>query len=142
MPALLSPEARTVAVKPLNLTVLAVAIVSGLTVATWLLPVGALVYLILIALGVRDPAVASEHRTRSSRLRLAQSSLGPLIADVEAAVAALERASAEAPPETQPTYERVLPQSRELAVQAHTLADKGVAIETYLDASRKTDLDA
>lgn len=119
------------ATKPLNLAMLTVAVVAGLTIAWWLLPVGVVAYALLVALTWREhvllppappplPTLAHDnvfapqlHALARTRDEIAQS--------VAAAATPLRT-----------TLTRVTQQVDSIVNEGHHLADKGHTIAAYL----------
>jgi hypothetical protein len=125
--------------RPLNLLVLLAALLAGLTVGLWLLPLGLLAYAAAVALAARDPELMREAaRLRSRRLssptfRALEEELGRSQREVEHSIRQTSGPLAR-------ILQPVLTQTEELLQQAHDLAQKGQIIERYLAANNPDQL--
>lgn len=118
----------------LAIIVLIVALVAGLTVATWLLPLGVLAYVIMVFFGMRDPVLidAARRPPPTPRPRLASPTFRAQIEAIERTQQEIARSAAQS---GGPLARLLLPiadQGRELVEEAYILADKGQIIERYL----------
>lgn len=123
--------------QPLALAVLLTAIVAGLTVALWLLPLGLLVYAIVVLLAGRDPATAaaaSQQARRAARPQLTSRTFRAIVNKIDRAQQEVARSVAQAPPPLATLLQSVTQQTHDLVEQAHLLASKGQVIEAYLTA--------
>lgn len=121
--------------QPLHLAVLVVALVSGLIAAIWLLPFGLVVYGAAVVLAARDPALAAaaQQSARSAAAaRLNSTTFRTIIEDIDRSQREVERSIAQADPALTRLLANVGAQTRELVDQAHALATKGQAIESFL----------
>lgn len=129
------------ATRPLHLTVLVVSIIAGLSVALWLLPLGLLAYAGAVLLAARDPALATLAAPRPAPLpRLTSPTFRAIIAEIDRSQREVERSASAAPGPLAGALRQVVAQSRELVVEAHTLASKGQIIEQYLASSNPRQL--
>lgn len=121
--------------QPLNLAVLVVAVITGLLSAIWLLPLGFIIYVVAVVLAARDPALAGVAQ-RSARIALASKISSPtfraIINDIDRSQQEVQRSAAQADPALKRLLNGVVNQTDELVNQAHDLATKGQAIESYL----------
>lgn len=120
--------------RPLAVSVLVVAIVSGLTLAVWLLPLGLLAYASMVYLGARDPALLAEARRPPPppRPRLTSPTFRTQVEAIQRTQQEIGRSAESA---GGPLSRLLLPianQGRELLDEAYMLADKGQLIEKYL----------
>lgn len=111
----------------LAIIVLIVALVAGLTVATWLLPLGVLAYVIMVFFGMRDPVLidAARRPPPTPRPRLASPTFRAQIEAIERTQQEIARSAAQS---GGPLARLLLPiadQGRELVEEAYILADKG-----------------
>jgi hypothetical protein len=125
--------------RPLALLVLVVAIVAGLTVALWLLPLGLLAYGAVVFLSARDPDLLMLSQ-RPARPRLSSTTFRAQLDAIERTQQEIGRSVAQA---TGPLGRLLMPigdQARELVAEAYTLCDKGQIIESYLATSNQRTL--
>lgn len=117
--------------QPLALVVLVAALLGGLTIAIWLLPLGLVAYGAMVVLAARDPqliAVATAvprpdiisptYRPQIQRLTATQQEIGRVVAAAQGPLARL--------------LGPVSTQTSELVGQSYALAEKGQIIEGYL----------
>lgn len=126
-----SPAYGRAARQPLALLVLGVALAAGITVALWLLPLGIVVYALLIFLGARDPQLIAEAQ-RPARPRLTSQTFRGHLEAIERTQHEIARSVAQA---SGPLGRLLLPigdQARELTQEAYMLCEKGQIIESYL----------
>lgn len=117
--------------QPHALAVLAFAVLGGLTVALWLLPLGLLVYGAVVALAARDPAL-TQQALRPVRPKLSSQTFRSYLEAIERTQQEIERSASQA---TGPLSRLLIPigsQAHELVQEAYVLCDKGQIIETYL----------
>jgi chromosome segregation ATPase len=117
--------------RPLALLVLVVAILAGLFVALWLLPLGLLAYAAMVVLGARDPLLAVE-ASRPSRPRLTSPTFRGQLDAIERTQQEIGRSVAQATGPLGRLLQPIGDQARDLVTEAYTLCDKGQIIETYL----------
>ncbi len=118
----------------LAIIVLIVALVAGLTVTIWLLPLGVLAYVLMVFFGMRDPVLidAARRPPPTPRPRLASPTFRAQIEAIERTQQEIARSAAQS---GGPLARLLLPiadQGRELVEEAYILADKGQIIERYL----------
>ncbi len=123
----------TAARQPLFIIVLVVAIVAGIVVELWMLPLGILVYVLSVGLASRDPSLQTRVQQQQQRQGLTSETFLTRVAEIErsrdAALNALRKTGGPVADRLLPTVE---PQTRELVDQAYVLARKGQDIERYL----------
>lgn len=117
--------------KPFPLFIAAIAVAAGLTVALWLLPLGLLAYFGMVAILVRDPALAVVVE-RPSRPRLTSAAFKTQIDAIERAQREIAQSAAQADGPLRTLLTPIGEQARELLEQAYLLASKGEVIERYL----------
>lgn len=130
---------RSATFRPGNLFILAIAVAAGVLIALWLLPVGLIAYVAMVALTMTErPPVGTPQATSAHRVESAayQQQLD-LITQTQAKIAA-SVAAAEGP--LRPALERVTAQVDSIVDEAYTLADKGQTIVTYLQGINLHDL--
>ncbi|HMQ30359.1 MAG TPA: hypothetical protein PKD53_06495 [Chloroflexaceae bacterium] len=125
--------------RPLALAVLVLAVMCGLAVYLWLLPLGLLAYGAMIALDGRDPAALAASR-RAPRPRLSSAAFRPQVAAIERTQEEIQRSVAQAPGPIGRLLARVLDETRELVDQSYQLSAKGEIIEGYLARVNLADL--
>lgn len=118
--------------QPIALAVVVVAIVTGLTVAWWLLPLGVLVYLVMVVLASRDPALATTARRATTHTRLTSKTFRAIIDEIDRSQRDIERSIGQARGPLANILQPIANNSRDLVDQAHVLAGKGQIIEQYL----------
>jgi hypothetical protein len=126
--------------RPLALAVLGVALIAGLTVAIWLLPLGLIAYAAAVLLAARDPNLAVEAARPVPLPRLSSPTFRAVIAEIDRSQHEVEQSAAAAPGPLANALRPVIAQSRELVTEAHDLASKGQIIEQYLAASNPRQL--
>ncbi|NJN15380.1 MAG: hypothetical protein HC822_03330 [Oscillochloris sp.] len=120
--------------QPLAMTVAGCAILFGLLVSFWLLPIGLLAYAAMVFLLARDPnlQLISQQAPRQSRPRLSSPTFRTQIDAVERTQQEIRRSVAQA---EGPIGRLLLPigeQTRELVEEAYAISEKGQIIESYL----------
>ncbi len=125
--------------RPLALVVLALAIVGGLTVYLWLLPLGLLAYGAMVALGGREPEALLASR-RAPRPRLTSPSFRPQVEAIERVQEEIQRSVTQTQGPVGRLLSRILDETRELVDQAYLLSSKGEIIEGYLARVNLADL--
>ena len=117
--------------QPLALLVLIVAIITGLTVALWLLPLGLLACIVMVFLSAHDPNLRTQTQ-RVPRPRLTSPTFRAQLDAIERTQQDINRSIAQ----TSGPLSRILmpidQQARELVEQAYVLGEKGQIIERYL----------
>lgn len=129
--------------RPLNLIVLSVAIISGISVTIWLLPLGIITYLTAVVLSARDPSLTqiAQRPVRPKPLPpLSSPTFRTIINEIERSQREAEQSINAAPTPLANALRPLVEQSRELVVEAHNLASKGQLIEQYLAASNPEQL--
>lgn len=127
------------AARPLNLLVLGVALIAGLLVALWLLPVGVVAYIALVVLSLRDVVAAPDpprrtvtaptgtvFQTQLDAILRAQTQIGESVVATEGPL--------------RPALERVTAQVTGIVEEAYALAAKGQTIAVYLHSINLGDL--
>lgn len=119
--------------QPLFIAVLVVALLAGIFVELWLLPLGLIVYGACVVLAARDSSLATRIRHQQKRQRITSTTFSARFEDIQrsrdAVLKALRRTGGPVEAQLRPTIE---PQTQELVDQAYTLVLKGQDIETYL----------
>ena len=130
---------KTTALRPLFLAVLVAAIIGGVTIVWWLLPLGLLMYAASVLLAARDPQTitAAERSTlvveRSvARAQLTSPTFRAVIDEIDRVQGEISRSVEEARGPLQRVLQGIAAQTDELVGQAHELAQKGQVIQRYL----------
>jgi chromosome segregation ATPase len=131
-----SPAYGFAARRPLALLVLAVAVVAGLTIALWLLPLGLLAYLAVVFFSARDPDLLALSQ-RPARPRLSSRTFRTQLDAIERTQQEIIRSASQADGALGRLLMPIGDQARELVVEAYTLCDKGQIIEGYLATSNQ-----
>ena len=120
--------------QPLAVVVAVVAVIAGLTVALWLLPLGLLAYLLMVVLAARDPVLAAQARRPppTPRPRLTSPTFRVQIEAIERTQREIARSAAQAGGPLSRLLLPIADQGRELVEEAYILAEKGQIIERYL----------
>lgn len=120
--------------QPLAIAVVVVAILTGLLIVPWMLPLGIIVYILVVFIASRDETLrTAQAEQRKLATLTSQTFLGKINRikhaqdDVENALGHVKGHLA------QRLGERVLPQTEALIARAYTLAQKGQTIEEYLN---------
>lgn len=121
--------------QPLAVAVLIVAIFTGLTVASWMLPLGIVVYIVATVLAARDPTLATAAQRSAAFARLTSPTFRTIIDEIDRSQREVERSAAQASGPLAKLLQSVITQTRDLVQQAHELANKGQIIEQYLAAA-------
>jgi hypothetical protein len=123
----------TAARQPLFLVVVVVAIIAGLLIEPWLLPLGIMVYVLSVVLASRDESLRTNALLDQKRQGLTSTTFLARIEEIERSQAAVIRALQKTGgPVAQRLEPTLVPQTQELVDQAYTLARKGQDIERYL----------
>src|SRR3712207_2169507 len=120
--------------RPLALLVLAIAIIAGLTIALWLLPLGLLAYVGVVLFSARAPELLALSQ-RPARPRLSSQTFRSQLSAIERTQQEIGRSAAQADGALSRLLVPIGDQARELVAEAYTLCDKGQIIEGYLAAS-------
>lgn len=118
---------------PLFILVVVVAVATGLLIHPWMLPLGLGVYVIAVLLASRDATLLSKAASQEKRKGLTSSTFRTIIDEIERSQREVERSLQQASGLVGDRItQTVAPQTRELVDKAHTLAQRGQAIEEYL----------
>lgn len=121
---------RIAARQPLAVLVLVAAIFGGLTLTIWWLPLGLVIYGVVVWLAAQDPLLtAPPARPRS---RITSPLLRTAINEIERSQREVERAVAGTQGALAGILTNIVTQTRDLVEEAYFLADKGQIIEHYL----------
>ncbi|NOK59835.1 MAG: hypothetical protein GFH27_549291n27 [Chloroflexi bacterium AL-W] len=126
-----SPNYEFAARQPLALIVLISAILAGLTIALWLLPLGVLAYGSMVFLSAHDPNVQQQAQ-QTPRRRLASATLRNQFETIERTQREIGQSVAQAPGPLRNILIPVGDQAQELVEEAYRLCEKGEIIERYL----------
>jgi hypothetical protein len=121
----------TAATRPVHLLVLASALIAGLVIALWLLPVGLIAYGTLVVLSLRDVTAAPSPAPRPLTPLAGTAFQAQLDAITRAQTQIHASVSATEGP-LRPALERVTTQVGDIVEEAYTIATKGQTIVTYL----------
>ncbi|GIV95568.1 MAG: hypothetical protein KatS3mg057_0225 [Herpetosiphonaceae bacterium] len=116
--------------QPLAVTVLAAAIISGLVVALWLLPLGLVVYLAMVLLASRDPQLQAL-AARPTRPRNLAPAFKHAVDHIERTSGEIERLIASTSGSLRRLLDPIGEQARTLVAHAYGLAEKGAVIDQY-----------
>jgi hypothetical protein len=131
-----APAYNFAARRPLALLVLVLAIVAGLTIALWLLPLGLLAYLAVVYLSARAPELQAL-AARPVRPRLSSQTFRAQLSAIERTQQEIGRSATQAEGALGRLLAPIDQQARELVAEAYTLCDKGQIIEGYLANSNQ-----
>jgi hypothetical protein len=120
--------------RPLAIAVLAIAIIAGLTIALWLLPLGLLAYLAVVYLSARAPEMLALSQ-RPARPRLSSQTFRAQLSAIERTQQEIGRSAGQAEGALGRLLAPIGDQARELVAEAYMLCDKGQIIEGYLATS-------
>lgn len=118
--------------RPLHLAVLAVALLTGLTVWIWLLPLGLVAYALATFLASRDPAMERAARRASLEAGATGPALSGPVVWIERVALDVEREADRAPEALAPLFERIREQTGALVEAARDVSRKRAAIDEYL----------
>lgn len=135
----LAPAYGHAARQPHALVVLVMAVLAGLTVALWLLPLGLLVYGAVVFLAARDPDLIIASR-RPDRPRLSSQTFRAYLEAIERTQQEIGRSVGQAGGALFRLLGPIGSQARDLVEEAYVLCDKGQIIETYLASINQRDL--
>lgn len=129
-----TPAYGLAARQPFALVVLAVALLAGLTIALWLLPLGALAYAAMVYLGARDPALRTyvPPQPRVTRPKLTSPTFKAQLDAIERTQQEISRSAGQANGPLVRLLGPISDQARELVQESYVLTDKGQTIERYL----------
>ena len=117
--------------QPLAVIVLLAALLGGIFVTLWLLPLGVIVYALMVVLGANDQALRSQ-AAAPPRPRLTSPTFRAQIEAIERTAQEIGRSVAQAPGALGRLLAKVNDQARELTQEAYALGDKGQIIEAYM----------
>lgn len=117
--------------QPLAVAVLVCALLGGLVVYWWLLPIGLLAYAAMVVLGARDPGLVAA-RPRTPRPRITSATFRAQLDAMERTQQEIQRSVAQARGPVGRLLARIGDQTRELIEQAYGLCERGQVIEGYL----------
>lgn len=121
------------ATRPMAIVVLVSAVLAGLLVYWWLLPLGLLVYALMAFAGGNNPALAAASRQpQVARPRLKSPTFRAQLDAIERTQEEIQRSVAQTPGPVGRLLARVIDQTRELVVQSYDLSSKGEIIEGYM----------
>lgn len=118
--------------RPLFIAVLLVAILAGLIIVWWLLPLGLLIYTLAVVLASRDPQVIQTAQRSAARQRLTSTTFRALVSEIDRVQSEVARSIGETSGPLLALLRTITTQTDELVQQAHELAEKGQIIEQYL----------
>lgn len=124
--------------QPLTLLVLVAAILGGVVISWWLLPLGLLAYVATVALAANDSTIRSAPTPRIVRPRLNSATFRTQIESVERTGQEIARQIAQAPEPLRRLLATINNQTHELTQEAYVLAEKGQTIEQYLTTVNTT----
>lgn len=127
--------------QPLAIMVLLVALLGGVLIYWWLLPIGLLAYAAMVYLGGRDPLLATV-RQRTPRPRLSSATFRAQLDAVERTQQEIQRSVRQAEGPVARLLVRIGDQTKELVEQAYELCEKGQVIESYLSRVNLQELQA
>jgi hypothetical protein len=129
-----TPAYGLAARQPLALLVLLAALLCGLMVALWLLPLGLLAYALMVYLGARDPGLlaAASRPARPPRPRITSPTFRAQLRAIERAQQEIARSASQASGPLTRLLAPIAEQARDLVDDAVQLCDKGQIIESYL----------
>ncbi len=120
--------------QPLALIVVVIAIIAGITIAIWLLPLGLLVYAAMVYLGAQDPTLRTytPPPPRITRPKLTSPTFKTQLDAIERTQQEIARSAAQAGGPLVRLLAPISDQAHELVQESYTLTDKGQTIERYL----------
>src|SRR5258706_5956380 len=119
----------TALIHPLNLAMLALAVAAGLCAAWWLLPLGLLLWVVMVLAVARDPSLVISS-TMESRAPLAARFPAPFHR-IERSQVSLFNAVAAADPRIRNAFRQVQAETDNLVNQAYLLCQRMSALENY-----------
>src|SRR3954454_992594 len=134
------PSLRDAALRPVNLAILGAAIVAGLAIALWLLPLGLLAYVVAVALTLFDPQAVVVRPAVPVRTAPQGTAFQPQLDNINRAQAEIERSVAAAEGPLRPALERITAPVDEIIQEAYSIASKGQLIVDYLQQTSMHDL--
>jgi chromosome segregation ATPase len=125
--------------RPLALVVLLFALLGGLLIYWWLLPLGLLAYGAMVFIGGKDPAVAAASQ-QAPRPRLSSTTFRPQVEAIERTQQEIQRSVAQTPGPVGRLLAGIIDETRDLVEQSYELSSKGQIIEGYLAQVNLADL--
>lgn len=133
----------TATTRPMNLLILFVAIVAGLVIAIWLLPVGLLVYAALVALTWLDPQAAQAEQSRPRPIRPPRNTpFQPQLDAIARVHAQIAQSVSSVDGPLRVSLERVTGQVDSIVEEAYALATKGQTVVSYLQQTNLGEINA
>ena len=126
----------TALIHPLNLAMLALAVAAGLCAAWWLLPLGVLLWVVMVLAVARDPSLVISS-TMDSRAPLAARFQAPFDR-IERSQVSLFNALAAADPRIRNAFRQVQAETDNLVNQAYLLCQRMSALENYRLVTQST----
>ncbi|MFP4435782.1 MAG: hypothetical protein ACLFVO_00910 [Chloroflexaceae bacterium] len=117
--------------RPLALAVLVVAVLTGLTIVNWMLPLGIAVYVVAVLLASRDSNLVVEAQRSASMSHYTSAAFRTIIEEIDRSQREVERSAAQGGGPMKKLFDSIIAQTQELVQQAHELARKGQIIEQY-----------
>lgn len=118
--------------QPLNVMVVVVALLSGLTVAWWLLPLGIVIYVLAVFLASRDSGLIASSQRSEIRSGVTSKTFEPVVDKIDHTQKQIRQSVNQSKGALSNLLQRVVSQTDHLVDQAHALAKKGQIIEQYL----------
>lgn len=125
--------------RPLALLVLLFALLGGLLIYWWLLPLGLLAYGAMVFIGGKDPAVVAASQ-QAPRPRLSSATFRPQVEAIERTQQEIQRSVAQTPGPVGRLLAGIIDETRDLVEQSYELSSKGQIIEGYLAQVNLADL--
>lgn len=122
----------TAARQPLALVVLVVSFMSGITLAIWLLPLGLLTYVVMVALAASDSSFVTRSTRSAARANIRNRTFRDLLAEIDRSQRAVQDSINQATGPIKRLLDPIGEQTQQLVDQAHMLANKGQIIEAFL----------
>jgi chromosome segregation ATPase len=126
----------TALINPLNLAMLAMAVAAGLCAAWWLLPLGLLLWVVMVLAVARDPSLVISS-TMESRAPLAARFQSPFDR-IERSQVSLFNALAAADPRIRNSFRQVQAETDNLVNQSYLLCQRMSALENYRLVTQST----
>lgn len=117
--------------QPLAVVVLLGALVGGILISVWLLPLGLIAYAAMVWLAARDPALRQQ-ADAPPRTRLTSPTFRAQMETIEQTTQEIQRSVERSPGALAQLLGKVSNQARDLSQEANVLCDKGQTIEQYL----------
>jgi chromosome segregation ATPase len=125
--------------RPLAIVVLLFAVLGGLLIYWWLLPLGLLAYGAMVLIGGRDPATVTASQ-QAPRPRLTSAAFRPQVEAIERTQQEIQRSVAQTPGPVGRLLAGIIDETRDLVEQSYELSSKGQIIEGYLAQVNLADL--